>query len=111
MDETPLSDTPDQPAMAEPGNLRFLRVLVTILTATMILGLLAIMAMLVIRFTREPAPFALPATITVPDGARVLAFTRGSDWYAVVTDRDTILIYDAGTGALRQSVRIKPAAP
>jgi hypothetical protein len=45
----------------------------------------------------------------LPEGARALAFTQGRDWYAVVTERDEILIFDRATGALRQRVAIKPA--
>ena len=75
----------------------------------MILGLAAIVAMLFIRFTTEPAPMRLPDEITLPESARALAFTRGGDWFAVVTDRDQILIYDAATHALRQTVVVGPA--
>ncbi|PLS22275.1 DUF6476 family protein [Neptunicoccus cionae] len=89
----------------EPANLRFLRRLVTILTATMILGLLAIFAVLVMRFSTNSGP-ALPDSITLPDGSEATAFTQGGDWYAIVTAEDTILIYDRTTGELRQTVQI-----
>ncbi len=104
MDESPIPEE-------QPFNLRFLRILVTILTATMILGLLAIVAMLVIRFSNEPDPMRLPNVITLPEDARMIAFTRGPDWFAVVTDDSRILIFDAGTGDLRQSVTVAPAQP
>jgi hypothetical protein len=42
----------------------------------------------------------------LPDGATATAFTQGSDWYAIVTDTNQILIYDRLTGALRQTVVI-----
>ncbi|MBR9864050.1 MAG: hypothetical protein GYB24_11480 [Rhodobacteraceae bacterium] len=89
----------------EPANLRFLRRLVTILTATMILGLLAIFAVLVMRFSTNSG-LALPDSITLPDGSTATAFTQGSDWYAIVTAQGTILIYDRTTGELRQTVQI-----
>lgn len=96
----------DQSPLPEPGNLRFLRLLVTILTGTMIAGLLAIIALLVIRFpTAAPA---LPDAITLPDGARAEAFTVTARWYAVVTTDDRILIFDRGTGALRQDIAVLP---
>ncbi len=76
----------------------------------MILGLAVIVAMLAVRFTQTPAPMALPREITLPEGARVLAFTRGDDWYAVVTDDNEILIYDAATHDLRQTVTVRPRA-
>ncbi|WP_069299570.1 DUF6476 family protein [Neptunicoccus sediminis] len=90
----------------EPANLRFLRRLVTILTATMILGLLAIFAVLVMRFSTDSRP-ALPDSIALPDGTKATAFTQAGDWYAIVTAQDTILIYDRTTGDLRQTVRIE----
>jgi hypothetical protein len=99
MDEVPISQT-------EVKNLRFLRILVTTLTATMILGLLTIVALLVIRFTGETATLSVPDEITLPDGTTATAFTRGVGWYAIVTGNDQILIYDAATNALRQTVKI-----
>ncbi len=90
--------------MAEPANLVFLRRLVTTLTAVMILGVVVIVALLVIRLQQPVASAPLPAEITLPDGSRAAAFTRGSDWYAVVTTKDEILIYDAATSALRQRI-------
>jgi hypothetical protein len=93
----------------DPGNLRFLRVLVTVLTTVMIGGLLAIIGLLVIRFT-STGP-TLPETITLPDGARAEAFTVGRGWYGVVTTDDRILIFDRDTGALRQTIMIAPPTP
>ena len=79
--------------------------LVTVLTATMILGLITIVALFVIRFSQPPR-LALPDEIALPEGASATAFTRGRDWYAVVTEDDRILIYDIGSGTLRQTVDI-----
>ncbi|MEL6101485.1 MAG: DUF6476 family protein [Pseudomonadota bacterium] len=87
----------------EPANLRFLRRLVTVLTATMILGVLAVIVLLVIRLNQTP--MALPDAVALPDGTTPTAFTRGSDWMAVTTD-DRILIYGLD-GTLRQTVRIE----
>lgn len=86
------------------GGLRFLKVLVTVLTGTMILGVLTIIVLLVIRLNRPD--LALPEQITLPDGETATAFTRGRDWYAVVTDDDVILIFDAQSGALQQRITI-----
>lgn len=109
MNEAPGPDT-------EPPNLRFLRRLVTVLTATMIVGLCIIVALFVIRFRPGVAPPpgtaalpGLPASLALPDGARPLAFTQARDWYAVVTEDDRILIYDRASGTLRQTVVIAPA--
>ncbi len=81
-----------------------LRRLVTVLTAVMIAGVVIITAMFVIRFSSRPAP--LPDQIMLPSGETAAAFTQGRDWYAVVTDGDTILIFDRATGALRQTIEL-----
>ena len=88
----------------EPANLRFLRRLVTVLTAIMIGGVVTVVGLLVIRLNADPAPLPLPETITLPDGTTATSFTVGSDWYGVVTEDDRILIFDQVTGTLRQTV-------
>lgn len=80
--------------------------MVTVLTATMILGVLTVIVLLVIRLNAPGTTFALPEQITLPDGTRASAFTMGPDWYAVVTDDDQILIYDQVTGTLRQTITL-----
>ncbi len=87
--------------------LKFLMRLVTVLTATMIAGLLVIIALFVIRFSDSDAA-DLPQSLTLPDGAQATAFTQAAGWYAIVTQDDRILIYDRATGKLRQSVTIEP---
>ena len=79
MDDTPATEDRD------PLNLRVLRILVTVLTVTMIVGLI---------------------TVTLPEGETARAVTFGPDWYAVVTANDLILIYDRASGDLRQTVTI-----
>ncbi|GFE63520.1 DUF6476 family protein [Litoreibacter roseus] len=96
-----LDDIPTE----EPANLRFLRRLVTTLTAVMILGLLVLIALFVIRL--QPATLALPDAITLPNGVTAQSFTRGRTWYAVVTEDDQILIFDIETGDLRQTIEIE----
>lgn len=98
-DETPI-------APADAANLKFLRRLVTILTGTMIAGVLVIIALLVIRLM-QPAGPSLPETITLPEGAAASAFTMGRGWYAVVTEGGEILIYDPQSGDLRQRIAIE----
>ncbi|WP_138933592.1 DUF6476 family protein [Roseovarius arcticus] len=97
----------DDPQMqpVDPAMVRYLRVLVTALSATMIIGFIIIVALFVTRFAGAP-DVALPDAIALPDGAKAEAFTQGRDWYAVVTEADNILIYDRLTGQLRQTVRI-----
>ena len=78
----------------------------TVLTAVMIGGLLAIVALLVIRFSHS-AP-VIPDSIDLPDGTEAEAFTMTPSWYAVVTEGGTrILIFDRASGDLRQTVEVE----
>ncbi len=104
MNDAPVTN--DEPQ--EPANLKFLRRLVTVLTGTMIVGVVVIIGLLVMRITNPPASLPLPASITLPDGTRAAAYTQGPDWYAIVTDQDEILIYDPETGDIRQTIKIQP---
>lgn len=74
----------------------------------MILGLLTIVALFVIRMGFG-ASVPLPDEITLPAGAKAIAFTQGIDWYGVVTSDDMILIFDRASGALLQSISVKTA--
>ncbi|MEQ8898558.1 MAG: DUF6476 family protein [Roseovarius sp.] len=94
----------EQPVDA--GTVKYLRILVTVLTATMILGFIVIVVLFVIRFSDAFAP-DLPDVITLPDGTTPTAFTKGADWYAVVTSDDRILIYDLDSGELRQTLQVE----
>jgi len=91
--------------LAEPAHLRFLRRMVTVLTAVMIVGVVVVIGLLVTRLTRDTP--VLPSEIVLPDGAKAVAFTQAADWYAVVTDTGQILIFDRMTGALRQTVVVE----
>ncbi|MFW2542086.1 DUF6476 family protein [Primorskyibacter sp. 2E107] len=93
--------------LPEPPQLRFLRLLVTVLTGVMIAGIVLILFLIWHRYSNARAP--LPEVITLPSGAKATAYTQGSDWYAVVTADDEILIFDRATGSLRQTLRIDSA--
>ncbi|WP_284165526.1 DUF6476 family protein [Frigidibacter sp. SD6-1] len=114
-DMKPASLPEDQPATGIetlPPELRFLKRLVTVLTATMIAGLLTIILIFVTRFPGAATPGALPALpdhITLPAGASATAVTYGPGWIGVVTDANAFLIFDAATGALRQTVSLTPS--
>jgi hypothetical protein len=106
----PAGDGDDEP---EPRRLRQLRWLVTALTVTLIAGVIAIVALLVIRlgaFGRAPA---LPAEIALPAGESARAVTLGSDWVAVVTvdgdGRERVRVLDRVTGVPRGVAEIVPA--
>ncbi|MGJ8618178.1 MAG: DUF6476 family protein [Sulfitobacter sp.] len=88
----------------EPANLRFLRRMVTVLTAVMICGVLVVTALLVTRLSGKRPD--LPETITLPDGATAATFTQGDDWYAIVTTDNQILIFDRLSGKLRQTITL-----
>ena len=94
----------DNPRPVDPATVKFLRVLVTVLTGTMILGLVVLIGLFVIRFSAGAPP--LPEAIELPEGVAATAVTVGDDWYAVVTRDDRILVFDRDTGRLRQSVQI-----
>ncbi len=98
-------DNPETPEPLPP-QLRYLRWLVTILTGVMITGFLVLIVALVIRLNADPLP--LPDRIALPAGTSATAFTQGTDWFAVVTDDDTILIFDRATSRLRQTISITP---
>lgn len=98
MDDAPI---PEEDAR----NLRFLRRLVTVLTATMIVGVLAIVVLLVIRLQAPTGPY-VPEAIALPDGVSATAYTQGVGWIAVVTDTNEILIFDPDGHALRQRIPV-----
>ncbi len=100
-----MGEAPEQ--AAELRSLRLLRILVTVLLGVMIVGFIVLIALFVTRFTTSPDRPALPDVITLPEGTSATAFTQGIGWFAVVTVDDRILIFDAATGALRQSIQIQ----
>lgn len=91
--------------VTEDRNLVFLRRLVTALTATMIVGVLAIVVLLVIRL-QSPAPPSLPDGLTLPDGVAAEAVTFGQGWVGVVTDDRRLLIFDPISGEVLDSTEI-----
>jgi hypothetical protein len=100
----------DSPPPVSPATLKFLARLVTVLTATMIVGVLVIIGLLVTRLQQSDSPaLALPPQITLPAGATARAITLGGDWYAVVTTDDRILVYGRDSGDLRQTIILRPA--
>ena len=85
-------------------HLAFLRRLVTVLSFTMIAGMVMLIALFVIRF--QDSGIDLPKAITLPDGKRPVAFTQTRSWYAVVSADDQILIFNL-KGELVQTVPVK----
>ena len=95
----------EAPEIEEPGSLRFLRILVTVLTTVMIVGFIVLIGFLVTRFPGG-ASLTLPDQIVLPDGTKPVAFTQTADWYAVVTGGTEILIFNLD-GSLRQTIAIQ----
>lgn len=75
----------------------------------MIAGVLVIIGLLVTTLRAAPPP--LPATLALPDGATPAAITQAQDWIGVVTTDGRMFVFDRGTGALRQEIRVSPAQP
>ena len=82
------SEVPANPT--EPANLRFLRRLVTTLTATMIVGLLAIFTVLVIRLQSPVAIF--PEITALPEGTQVLSVSRTANELIVIDQNRQIYL-------------------
>lgn len=101
--------------LPEPPRLRHLRWLVNTLTLTLILGVVAIVALLATRLPRLSSPLALPETVALPAGERARAVTLGTSWVALVTeDRggvERIRVFDRATGAPRAVTTIAPVVP
>ena len=100
-------DKNDQPPNADfqlPRNLRFLQRLVTLLTVSMIAGILIIAALLAFKLRSENINF--PQTLTLPDGTKPIAFTQTKDWYSIITEANEILIYK-NDGTLIKSITVQ----
>lgn len=80
--------------------MRLVKRLVVVLTSVMILGVIVIIGLLVTQIARSPAPFDLPDNISLPEGARAQAVTLSRDWVLVVTENQTVLVFDRRNGTL-----------
>ncbi len=104
MTETPL----DEPEL--PPSLRLLKRLVTVLTLTMIFGVITVVGLLVTRMPNMNGQPDLPASLTLPDGAVAAAVTVGTGWIGVVTTDNRFLVFDT-LGQLLQVVAIDLPSP
>lgn len=100
----------DAPEDVLPPSLRFLKTLVTVLTAVMIGGVLVIIGLLVTTLRAVPPVLALPDSIALPADAVPAAVTQAQDWLGVVTTDGRIFIFDRASGVLRQEIRVQTAA-
>ena len=83
---------------------RFLKVLVTALTATMILGLIIIVALIVIRMPDKAVMPVLPETITLPEGVSPAAITFAGERIVVLSADDRVLVYGTDGRLIGQTV-------
>ncbi len=79
--------------------------LVTVLTSVMIAGFIILIVFLVTRFPDDPG-LVPPDQINLPTGVRAVAFTQAEKWFAIVTDRDQVLIFDRADNRLIQTIEI-----
>ena len=101
-----MAHTPDDGTdTALPGSVRLLQWLVIGLTASLMLGVITVVVVVVTRFpARATAP--VPEMLELPAGATALSIAQGTDWIGITTTDDRILIYDRSTGALRQTLTL-----
>jgi len=88
-----------------PRDLRFLKTLVTVLTAVMIMGVITIVALLVIRLNAMPqAMLVAPENFAVPEGVGVHGYSVVGDRTVVITDDGMIRVFDSVTRVLVQTI-------
>jgi hypothetical protein len=88
---------------APPPEVRFLKILVTALAGTMIVGLVTIIGLLVTRLPGAGKLPVLPEAIQLPAGSRAETVTFGKGFTVVVTDAGRVLVYRRD-GSLAQDV-------
>ncbi|MDA5094714.1 DUF6476 family protein [Aliiroseovarius sp. KMU-50] len=104
MDNSPQDETGAEHTVLD-GTVRFLKILVTTLTATTIIGLIVLITVIVMRFQQENV-VPLPDELVLPAGVTATAVTRGPGWFAVVTDDERILILEPDGQTIRREVSI-----
>ncbi len=94
----------------EPAPLRRLRLLVTTLTLTLILGMVTITGLLAWRLTSGPSGPALPEAIALPPGETLTSYAISPDWTILLTrdttGQDRLHLIPAGQTAITQTVPI-----
>lgn len=90
-----------------PPNLRFLRVLVTVLTAVMILGVITIVALLVIRLGDTARPILVhPEEFTIPEGVNTVGYSIHDGLVIIVGEDSVIRVFEASTRELVQEIQL-----
>lgn len=84
-----------------PPNLRFLRVLVTVLTAVMILGVITIVALLVIRLGDTARPILVhPEFFAIPEGVNTVGYSIVNGYTVIIGDDGVIRVFASDTREL-----------
>ncbi len=95
---------------AEPAPLRRLRRLVTLLTLTLIFGMITITGLLAWRLSTGQK-FALPEEIALPAGEVLISYAASPGWTVVITrdrqDAQKIHIIPRGRTEIHQTVRVR----
>ncbi len=90
--------------------LRFLRILVFVLTATMIAGMALLIVLFWLRFSgREAAPaeaLTLPDMLELPAGETAAAVTRAKDFWVVVGQEGVVYFFAPDGGAPIRSLEM-----
>ena len=84
-------------------HLLFLRFLVTVLTLTMIVGIIVIITLFITRFNKQELP--IPEKLNLPSDSKPVAFTQTKSWFGVVDDNDQLFIFNLN-GNLIQKIHI-----
>ncbi|MBF9032470.1 hypothetical protein HKCCE3408_18895 [Rhodobacterales bacterium HKCCE3408] len=90
-----------------PRELRFLKGLVTLLTAVMIVGLITVVALLVIRLNGDGTPtLVAPEDFTLPEGVTATGWSQTGRHVVVTGDDGVIRVYDAETRDLTREINL-----
>lgn len=89
-----------------PASLVWLKRLVMGLTVVMIVGMALLVGTLLVKMNAAPPPLCLPAEYALPEGAKASGFTVTGDWVIVVSGENTLLVYERGSGKLRQQIAL-----
>ncbi len=102
-DETPEDDAPPLPA-----DLRFLKTLVTVLTAVMILGVITIVMLLVIRLNGGGAPVLVhPEVFEIPDGVETVGYSVIDGYTVIIGDDGVIRVFASDTRRLMDELNLR----
>ncbi len=88
-----------------PANLRYLRILVTVLTAVMILGVITIVGLLVIRLNDTARPILVhPEVFDIPPGVGTVGYSVINGYTVIIGDDGVIRVFASDTRALVQEL-------